>query len=100
MAQNNARSIIDVEDYELDLDGIGSGCFRLNRTLDGRHVALRLDVGIASIWEDIPAALKQGIIRLAAFHYRDRDRPAESGSAAPPASVAALWRPWRSLRLA
>lgn len=76
-----------------------SACVQLLRPLEGRGVALRLVVGIADDWEQVPAALRHGIIRLAAHHYRDRDRDTKA-SVAPPACVTALWRPWRSVRLA
>lgn len=49
-------------------------------------------------WDDVPQALRHGTIRLAAHLYRRRDD--EADSATPPASVAALWRPWRRLHLA
>lgn len=74
-----------------------SACVRLLQPLEGRGVALKLIVGIADDWASLPAPLRQGIIRLAAHHFRDRDGKAP---AVPPASVTALWRPWRSVRLA
>ena len=73
-------------------------CVQLLRPLEGRGAAIRLLVGIADTWEQVPAALRHGIIRLAAHHYRDRDRDTRA-SIAPPASVTALWRPWRTMRL-
>lgn len=59
-------------------------------------LALQLRVGLAENWDDLAAPLKHGIIRLAAYHYRDRDG---SRTLPPPASVTALWRPWRCVRL-
>ena len=56
-------------------------------------------VGAAALpedWADIPPSLAEGILRFAAHLYRARDHADES---APPAAVAALWRPWRALRL-
>jgi hypothetical protein len=53
---------------------------------------------LADDWEEIPQALRHGAIRLAAHLYRERD--GEPGTATPPPSVAALWRPWRRLHLA
>lgn len=50
----------------------------------------------AAAWPDLPEALRHGIIRHAAHHYRERDNDPASQ---PPAAVAALWRPWRALRL-
>lgn len=75
----------------------GSACVQLLQALEGRGIAVQLEVGIADEWPALPAPLRQGIIRLAAHHYRDRDGKA---GAVPPASVTALWRPWRSVRLA
>lgn len=74
-----------------------SACVQVLRPFDGRGIAVQLQVGIADDWESLPAPLRQGIIRLAAHQFRDRDNKA---SAVPPASVTALWRPWRAMRLA
>jgi hypothetical protein len=41
--------------------------------------------------------LRQGVVRLAAHLYAERDGPELGG---PPAAVTALWRPWRRMRLA
>jgi uncharacterized phiE125 gp8 family phage protein len=77
-----------------------SGCVQLLQPSEGQAIALQLEVGIADDWAGLPAPLKQGIIRLAAHYYRDRDGSGENkASAAPPASVTALWRPWREVRL-
>lgn len=72
-----------------------SACVQLLHPLEGSGVALQLVVGIAAQWDGLPAPLRQGIIRLAAHHHRDREGKA---SAVPPASVTALWRPWRDVR--
>ncbi len=50
----------------------------------------------ATTWSEIDVALRHGIIRFAAHQYRERDNgPGEQ----MPAAVAALWRPWRMVRL-
>ncbi len=74
----------------------GSACVQLKRPFEGTGMALRLSVGIAADWASLPPPLRHGIIRLAAYHYRDREGKA---NAVPPASVTALWRPWREVRL-
>lgn len=73
-----------------------SACLRLLQPLSGQGLVVRLEVGIAAEWSGLPAPLRQGIIRLAAHHFRDRETKT---SAVPPASVTALWRPWREVRL-
>lgn len=94
------RATLDADKFAMEFGPSGDATFELFESVAGQAIAVRIRAGIAGTWETVPAALKQGIIRLAAFHYRDRDR---SGAAAsdgePPASVTALWRPWRSLRL-
>lgn len=78
----------------------GSACVQLLRPFGGQGMAIEMVVGIAADWDSLPAALRHGIIRLAAHHFRDRDGPREGrASAVPPASVTALWRPWREMRL-
>ncbi len=96
IADDASRTPLVEPDYALELQVAGSACVRLTQPLEGRAVALQLSVGIAATWDALPPPLAQGIIRLAAHHYRDRD---SKGSAVPPASVTALWRPWRQVRL-
>ena len=97
VSEAGVRTTLETQDYDFETDTSLRACFALRRTVDGQSVRVSLRTGIASDWQALPGALKQGIIRLAAFHYRDRDAGKEGG---PPASVAALWRPWRVIRLA
>lgn len=55
-----------------------------------------LPEGLAEDWNGIPEPLRQGIIRLVAHLYTHRD---DADAGPPPTAVAALWRPWRRLRL-
>lgn len=59
-------------------------------------LAVTYRAGMAEAMGDLPDALRQGIVRLAADHYLARG----SESATPPAVVSALWRPFRRMRLA
>ncbi len=52
--------------------------------------------GQATDWNGVAEPLRHGIVRLAAHLFANRDTPEERG---PPAVVAALWRPYRQLRL-
>jgi hypothetical protein len=50
--------------------------------------------GGAATWAAVPPAVAQGVVMLAAYLFLrpDEDR-------APPAAVAALWRPYRRIRI-
>jgi len=67
-------------------------------TTDAVAVQLRVTyrAGVATDWNGVPEPLRQGIVRLAAHMWTNRDGTGEAG---PPAVVAALWRPWRQVRL-
>lgn len=93
---DGTRQPLPIPADTLDVRIGGKACVQLLQPLDGRGLALELVVGIAAQWDALPPPLRQGIIRLAAHHYRDREGKA---SAVPPASVTALWRPWRDTRL-
>lgn len=83
--------------YELDIDADGTGLVRVLRPGAAGRVEVRYLAGLASQWSSLPEALRHGAIRLAAHLYRSRDTAQDS---ALPAAVAALWRPWRLVRLA
>lgn len=93
-----ARFTLPVADYALDLTAAGAGRVRvLNPGAAGR-IAVRFTAGLAASWSALPEALRHGAVRLAAHQYRQRE--GEGDGLVPPAAVAALWRPWRRLRLA
>lgn len=91
------RLPLAVSSYEVELAADGSGLFRLLQPASEAKIAITFVAGIAADWASAPDAIKHGIIRLAAHHYLGRDNGDTSG---PPASVAALWRPWKQVRLA
>ena len=86
--------------YAIDIDAHGEGWVRLTEPGDTRRIRVGYEAGVAAAWADLPAALRHGIVRLAAFFYTSRvpegGRPADSP---PPAAVTALWRPYRRMRL-
>lgn len=101
ITDDGTREAITLPSDAIALRISGSACVQLLQPFEGRGLALQLVVGIAPDWASLPAPLRQGIIRLAAYHFRDREGPRENrASAVPPASVTALWRPWRDVRLA
>ena len=93
-----ARFAIPVADYAVDLEADGAAAFRLLRTGAADRVAVRFTAGLAAGWAELPESLRHGALRLAAHQYRERE--SERVSPVPPAAVAALWRPWRRLRVA
>lgn len=100
IAADGSRSPLTALDYSAEIAACGTASFRLLVPVEGRALAVRLVAGIAGEWATLPPALRQGMIRLAAHHYRDRDADGQRSPAPPPVSVTALWQPWRLMRLA
>ncbi len=82
--------------YAIDIDAAGDGWVRLIAPAPSTRLVVTCTAGLAATWGTLPDALRQGAVRLAAHLFTNRDS-AEEG--APPAAVAALWRPWRRMRL-
>lgn len=97
VAIDGSRSALAAGDYEVDIDADGVGRFRINGAVTQARVAVRFSAGLAAGWDALPEAIRQGAMRLAAHHHRQR----ETGGAetAPPRAVVALWQPWRRMRL-
>ncbi len=82
--------------WAVELGADGTACIRVIRPGAAGRVAVRFVAGLSPDWASLPDGLRHGILRLAAHYYRARvDDPRPS----PPAAVAALWRPWRIMRL-
>ncbi|WP_260926485.1 hypothetical protein [Novosphingobium sp. 9] len=98
IAADGTRTALSSAAWEADLDTDGTGCVRLLASANATQLAVRFTAGLTASWDMLPDGLRHGLIRLAAHQHRER----ENGGAAPlpPASVAALWRPWRRMRLA
>lgn len=93
---DGASEALPVDAYAIDIDAAGDGWVRSTRAGDRRVLAVSYRAGMAGEMNGLPEALRQGIVRLAADHYLARG----TESAAPPAVVSALWRPFRRMRLA
>ena len=93
---SGTRLPIASEDREVRLDADGILRLRLARLPGPDRIIVRFSAGMADDWSALDSPLKQGILRYAGHLYRERDG---SGEAIPPAAVAALWRPYRRLRL-
>ena len=72
---------------EIDRDGRG-----WVRT--GEPVTVRYCAGLAGGWDGLPPEIAHGVAIMGAHLFDNRD-----AAAVPPAAVAALWRPWRRMRL-
>ena len=94
---DGARFALPTAAYDLDIDSQGRGLIRLLSPSAAGRIAVRFEAGMASEWSALPDGLRHGVLRLAAHHYQARDR---DDGPTPPAAIAALWRPWRRLRLA
>lgn len=84
--------------YAIDLTADGGGRVRVSAPGTASRIAVRFTAGLATTWDALPDGLRHGILRLAAHQHRERE--SEGASPLPPAAVAALWRPWRRLRIA
>lgn len=93
-----ARTALAASDYEFDIDANGRGLVRLLKPITQSRVVVTYSAGLADDWAGLPEAIRHGVIRLAAHQHRARDDEKKS-ELLPPAAVAALWRPWRRMRL-
>ncbi|MEP7221674.1 MAG: hypothetical protein ABI673_03290 [Novosphingobium sp.] len=91
------RTALAVTDYALDFAADGSGRVRVFNPGLAQRIAVRFTAGLAASWSALPDGMRHGVIRLAAQQYRQRE--GDNASQLPPAAVAALWRPWRRMRL-
>lgn len=94
-----SRFALPASAYEIELDADGSARIRVSNPGSAGRIAVRYNAGLAASWSTLPETLRHGVVRLAAHHYRTREDGA-TATAAPPAAIAALWRPWRRMRLA
>lgn len=83
---------LPVDAYSVDIDAAGDGWVRVRR--DARVAVVTLSAGLAEDWDSLPPGIAGGVVRLAAHRFTTRD-----DDGVPPAAVAALWRPWRRMRL-
>lgn len=93
-----SRFTLPVSDYAIDLGADGTGAVRVSNPGSAGRVIVRFAAGLAADWASLPDGLRHGVLRLAAFQYRAREGGVDNAQW-PPAAVAALWRPWRRLRL-
>lgn len=98
VAADNSRTMLSASQYDTRIDADGTCAVQVGATGNYLRAVVRFTAGLAADWAGLPVPLRHGIMRLAAHQFRAREDV--QGVALPPASVAALWRPWRRLRLA
>lgn len=97
IATDGSRLALSGTAYSIDFAADGTGLVRVTAPGNATRIAVGFTAGLASSWASLPEGLRHGVIRLAAHNYRQRET--EGSDSQPPAAVAALWRPWRRLRL-
>ena len=98
IAANGSRFAIPAGNYQTDITCDQIGRLSLINAAGAVSVAVTYTAGMAATWDTLPAALRHGLIRLAAFHFRARE--SDAAGAGPPAAISALWQPFRRMRLA
>ena len=87
---------LPVDAYAVDIDATGDGRVRVLAAAGTMRAIVSLQAGLAADGATLPEPLAQGVLRLVAHLHAHRDARDDGG---PPAAVAALWRPWRRMRL-
>jgi hypothetical protein len=82
-------AILSVGDGVGEIDRDGRGWVR-----SSGPVTVRYRAGLADGWANLPPEIVHGVAIMGAHLFDNRD-----AAAVPPAAVAALWRPWRRMRL-
>ena len=80
----------------MDIDSEAYGWLRLNPDAGLSRLRVTYVAGLAEEWTDVPASLRQGIVRMAGYLYAHRDDAEANG---PPHAVTALWQPHRRIRI-
>lgn len=105
-AGGGAPSALAPGSYAIDVDSGGDGWVRyggegaylVGGLVGGERLQVAYRAGLAADWAGLPDALRQGVLRLTA-HLHARGDAGHAKDAEPPAAVAALWRPFRRMRL-
>lgn len=85
------RQIEAANGLAVDIDVGGIGWVRVT---EPGAASVRYVAGLAGEWAALPEPLAQGVVLLTVHLFEHR-----ADGAAPPAAVAALWRPYRRMRL-
>ncbi len=87
---------LPVQDYAIDINAQLKGRVLIHDAHNIQHIKVSYSAGLSENWDMLPDQLRSGIIRLAAHIYSNRNL---DESVQPPVAIAALWQPYRRMRL-
>jgi uncharacterized phiE125 gp8 family phage protein len=94
---NGSEVALDPALQDAQTSDHGEALLRLpDSVLDGRDVVISYRAGGFADWTNLPDGLRMGVLRMAAHLFAWRD---DAGAPGVPSAVAALWRPYKQLRL-
>ena len=98
VAVDGTRTALDAGTFAVRIDAEGTCSVRVSDPRGFSRCVVQLTAGLAPGWDALPSPLRQGIIALAGAMFQGSAGPVTGTT--PPASVAALWLPWRRVRIA
>ncbi len=87
---------LPVHHYAIDINAQSKGRVLVHNAQNCPRIRVHYRAGLSENWTMLPDQLRSGIIRLAAHIYSNRNL---DESAQPPVAIAALWQPYRRMRL-
>lgn len=87
---------LPVQNYAIDINAQSKGRVLVHHSQNVQRIKVSYSAGLSENWDMLPDQLRSGIIRLAAHIYSNRNL---DESAQPPVAIAALWQPYRRMRL-
>lgn len=96
LSPTGIESALPTSSYAIDIDAQGDGWVRVVDAGGATRVRVGGTAGMAQDENGVPEPIRQGVLRLVAHLFTDRD----GSGGEPPAAVTALWRPYRRMRLA
>lgn len=94
IAADGGETALDAAAYRVAVEG-GRARVAVPGADGDARVRISYRAGLAEAAEDLPGAMRHGIVRMVQHLYEARDDRTRS----PPAAIAALWQPWRQLTL-
>lgn len=95
LAADGGASLLEPAGWRLAVGREGTGRLAIERPGAATQARIAYRAGMAADANAIPEAIRQGIIRMTQHMHDARD----DDGLAPPAVIAALWRPWRRIGL-